>query len=65
MRYVNRGEVVEVLDVSVSPPDRQLRSFVFLVVSAISSASWDGRHVPLLLALRLRLSKVLILFIVS
>ena len=32
MLDVNRGEVVEVLDVSFSPPDLHLRSSVYLVV---------------------------------
>ena len=37
---VNRGEVVEVLDVSFSPPDRHLRSSVYLVV--LPSADYWG-----------------------
>ena len=32
MLDVNRGEVVEVLDVSLSPPGRHLRSSEYLVV---------------------------------
>ena len=51
---VNRGEVVEVLDVSFSPPDRQLRRSVYLVV--LPSAQCRGMVATLLLVLRLRLS---------
>ena len=55
LRDVNRGEVVEVFDISFSPPDRQLRSSVFLVV-----LSRVCRHVSSLVVLRLRLSNGLL-----
>ena len=40
MLDVNCGEVVEVFDVSFSPPDRRLRSSVYLVV--LPSAQYRG-----------------------
>ena len=53
MLDVNRGEVVEVLDVSFSPPDRQMRSSENLFV--LPSAEYRGMvSVSLLLVLRLR-----------
>ena len=43
---VNRGDVVEVLDASFSPPDRHLRSSVYLVV--LPSAEYRGMVVTFL-----------------
>ena len=41
MRDVNRGEVVDVLDVSFCPPDRHLRSSVsFVVLPSAEAASF-------------------------
>ena len=55
---VNRGEVFELLDVSFSPPDRQLRRSENLVV--LPSAQCRGMVATLFLVLRLRLSHGLV-----